>query len=178
MDFLSPAERSERMARIRGTDTQPELALRKELHRTGLRYRLHARNLPGKPDLVLPRHRAVVFVHGCFWHRHVGCAIAKTPKSNTAFWQEKFTRNVTRDRLVAQKLRADGWRVFVVWECELASGTKARHAAERLATSIRDHAQQAPPASGSLLEPPVVNDRATVARKKGKPLSNMRSVGT
>ena len=90
VDFLTTAQRSERMSRIRGKDSQPELALRRVLHRLGLRYRLHAKELPGKPDLVFPRHKAVVFVHGCFWHRHKGCNIATTPKSNTPFWVEKF----------------------------------------------------------------------------------------
>ncbi len=136
-DFLTPAQRSERMSRIRGRDTRPEVALRHELHRLGLRFRLHPRNLPGKPDIVLARHRAVVLVHGCFWHRHEGCPIATTPKSNTDFWRAKFARNVARDREVAQQLQAAGWRVFVIWECALSSGTKAREAATRLALAIR-----------------------------------------
>jgi len=107
-DFLSPAERSDRMSRIRGKDTQPELTLRKVLHRLGLRYRLHGAGLPGKPDLVFPRYRTVVFVHGCFWHRHDGCNIATTPKSNTPFWLEKFEKNVARDARVATQLEALG----------------------------------------------------------------------
>src|SRR5687767_4934683 len=96
-DFLTPSERSARMARIRSTNTSPELALRRALHQLGLRFRLHTAGLPGKPDLAFPRHKAVVLVHGCFWHRHHGCKIATTPKSNTAYWQEKFDRNVARD---------------------------------------------------------------------------------
>lgn len=125
-DFLSPAERSDRMSRIRGKDTQPELALRKILHKLGLRYRLHGAALPGKPDLVFPRYRTVVFVHGCFWHRHAGCNIASTPKSNTPFWLEKFEKNIARDARVAAQLEAEGWRVLVVWECELASMAKTQ----------------------------------------------------
>ncbi|MBY4731766.1 MULTISPECIES: very short patch repair endonuclease [Cupriavidus] len=136
-DFLSPAERSERMSRIRGKDTRPELALRKVLHALGLRYRLHGAGLPGKPDLVFPRQKAVVFVHGCFWHRHTGCNIATTPKSNTPFWMAKFEKNVARDERVSNELQALGWRVFVVWECELASGTKAHATGERIADQIR-----------------------------------------
>jgi DNA mismatch endonuclease (patch repair protein) len=136
-DFLSPAERSERMSRIRGKDSQPELALRRVLHRLGLRYRLHVPNMPGKPDLVFPRHKAVVFVHGCFWHRHAGCNIATIPKTNTPFWLEKFEKNVSRDARNAASLRDAGWRVFVVWECELASDAKAKAAGERLALLIR-----------------------------------------
>jgi len=131
-DFLTPAERSDRMSRIRGKDTQPELALRKVLHRLGLRYRLHGAGLPGKPDLVFPRYRTVVFVHGCFWHRHDGCNIATTPKSNTPFWLEKFKKNVTRDARVATQLEALGWRVFIVWECELGSAIKSKTTGERL----------------------------------------------
>ncbi|MBP0621996.1 very short patch repair endonuclease [Cupriavidus consociatus] len=137
VDFLSPADRSDRMSRIRGKDTQPELALRKVLHRLGLRYRLHGAGLPGKPDLVLPRYRTVVFVHGCFWHRHVGCKIATIPKSNTSFWIEKFERNVARDKRVSLSLREAGWTVLVVWECELASTEKANATGERLAAVIR-----------------------------------------
>lgn len=119
VDFLTPAQRSERMSRIRGKDSQPELALRRVLHRLGLRYRLHAKGLPGKPDLVFPRYKTVVFVHGCFWHRHDGCKIATIPKSNTPFWIEKFGKNVARDTRVGAELTALGWHVLVVWECEL-----------------------------------------------------------
>lgn len=138
VDFLSPLERSQRMARIRSSNTSPELALRRELHSLGLRFTLNNRKLPGKPDLVFPRHRAIVFVHGCFWHRHPGCNIATTPKSNTPFWQEKFDRNVARDSRVAAELTQLGWRVFVAWECGVQSGVRARETAERLARSIRD----------------------------------------
>ncbi|EPF1846521.1 TPA: very short patch repair endonuclease [Pseudomonas aeruginosa] len=136
-DFLSPAERSDRMSRIRGKDTQPELALRKVLHRLGLRYRLHGAGLPGKPDLVFPRYKTVVFVHGCFWHRHSGCKIATTPKSNTQFWQEKFEKNMARDAQKAIELQASGWTVLVVWECELASAKKAQATGERINETIR-----------------------------------------
>jgi DNA mismatch endonuclease (patch repair protein) len=109
------------MASIRSKDTVPELALRRGLHRLGMRFTLDNLGLPGKPDLVFPRYKAVVFVHGCFWHRHEGCNIATTPKSNTPFWQSKFDRNVARDRKVASELTESGWRVFVAWECELQS---------------------------------------------------------
>lgn len=135
-DFLSTSERSERMSRIRGKNTQPELALRKALHRLGLRYRLHGADLPGKPDLVFPRHKAVVLVHGCFWHRHSGCSIATTPKSNTAFWVEKFEKNIARDARVLAQLQTRGWKVFIAWECELSTPAKAARMAEQLATQI------------------------------------------
>lgn len=140
-DFLSPVERSERMSRIRGKNTQPELALRRVLHGLGLRYRLHGAGLPGKPDLVFPRYKAVVFVHGCFWHRHAGCSIATTPKSNTSFWVGKFEKNVARDARATAALRALGWKVFVTWECELASASKAQATGERLAQSLRGTAE-------------------------------------
>lgn len=126
------------MSRIRGKDTQPELALRKALHRLGLRYRLHGAGLPGKPDLVFPRYSTVVFVHGCFWHRHAGCKIASTPKSNMSFWLEKFEKNIARDARVAAQLEAKGWKVLVVWECELASKEKSQATGVRLQALIRD----------------------------------------
>ena len=131
-DFLTPAERSERMSRIHSKNTLPELTLRRLLHSLGYRYRLDVRELPGRPDIVLPKHRAAIFVHGCFWHRHKGCKIASTPKSNTSFWLEKFSRNVERDARVTRKLRRLGWRVFIVWECHLASDLKAALTATRL----------------------------------------------
>lgn len=152
VDFLTPEGRSERMRRIRGSDTSPELALRKVLHRLGLRFRLHAKDLPGRPDIVLPRHKAVVMVHGCFWHRHAGCKVATTPKSNTGFWTAKFDRNVARDAQASAALEAQGWRVFVAWECELHSKVRAEATGERLAREIRGHRppQDVPdsPASG------------------------------
>ncbi len=93
--------------------------VRSILHRMGLRFRLHDQKLPGRPDVVLARHGTVVFVHGCFWHRHKGCALASSPKSRRAFWQRKFASNVARDRKQARALRKAGWRVLVVWQCEL-----------------------------------------------------------
>lgn len=106
------------MSRIRGKDTRPELRVRSALHRLGYRFRLNRRDLPGKPDIVLPRHQTVIFVHGCFWHRHPGCRFAYTPKSRVEFWQTKFQRNVERHREVEEELQTLGWRVLVVWECE------------------------------------------------------------
>jgi len=137
-DLLTPVERSERMSRIRGKDTQPELALRKALHSLGLRYRLHAVDLIGKPDLVFPRYKTVVFVHGCFWHRHAGCRIASTPKTNTSYWIEKFNKNVLRDACVIAALESLGWKVIVVWECELNSYGKSLSTGKRLAEIIRN----------------------------------------
>lgn len=137
-DFLTSAERSERMSRIRGKDTRPELALRKVLHSLGLRYRLHGVSLIGKPDLVFPRYRTVIFVHGCFWHRHAGCSIATTPKTNTSFWIEKFNKNVNRDTRVISELENLGWKVIIVWECELNSYGKSLITGKRLAEIIRN----------------------------------------
>ena len=109
------------MSRIRGKNTKPELLLRSLLHRAGFRFRLHAGKLPGRPDIVLPKYRTVVFVHGCFWHRHEGCSNATMPKTRTDFWQEKFARTVERDLQKQRELEALGWRVLTVWECELRS---------------------------------------------------------
>lgn len=118
-DTLSKAARSRNMANIRGKNTGPERTVRSLLHRAGYRFRLNVSTLPGKPDIVLPRHRAVVFVHGCFWHRHKGCKGATTPKSHRKFWTEKFTRNVANDKKHLRQLRRLGWRVCIVWECQL-----------------------------------------------------------
>lgn len=118
MDVVDRATRSRMMSGIRGKNTKPELAVRSFLHRAGLRFRLHAA-LPGKPDLVFPRYRTVVFVHGCFWHRHEGCRYATTPASNPRFWQKKFATNVLRDEKVRQQLEELGWCVLVIWACQL-----------------------------------------------------------
>lgn len=124
------------MSRIRSENTKPEIALRRALHRLGLRYRLGGSGLPGRPDLVFPRHKAVVFVHGCFWHRHAGCKVASTPKSNSDFWSAKFQKNVERDSAVSSELKALGWKVLVVWECELSAKSRLEPTAVRLAEEI------------------------------------------
>lgn len=111
------------MAAIKGSNTKPELAIRKALHAAGLRYRLHAKKLPGKPDLVFPRHRAVVFVHGCFWHQH-DCHLFVWPATRQDFWREKIHRNVVNDDKAAVALLATGWRVATVWECALKGRTR------------------------------------------------------
>ena len=107
------------MRSIRGRDTKPELLLRSYLHSLGYRYRLHRKDLPGSPDLVLPRHSLVIFVHGCFWHRHEGCFYKTMPKTRQSFWMEKFLGNVRRDNRAYAELKRQGWRVMVVWECGL-----------------------------------------------------------
>lgn len=118
-DTVPTNVRSRMMSSIRSGDTQPEMKLRRALHSRGFRYRLHDPMLPGKPDLVFARHRAVLFVHGCFWHRHVGCRYATMPSSNVEFWRNKFEKNIARDKVSVHSLRAKGWRVGIVWECLL-----------------------------------------------------------
>ena len=120
MDTLTQEQRSALMARIRGVDTKPELFVRRALHGQGYRFRLHGRGLPGKPDIVFKKRKRAVFVHGCFWHRH-GCKRTTHPKSRQDYWQDKFAKNVARDRRNAALLADDGWDVFVAWECEVDS---------------------------------------------------------
>jgi DNA mismatch endonuclease (patch repair protein) len=132
-DIVDRATRSRMMSGIRGSNTKPELLVRRFLHSRGFRYRLHDRRLPGRPDIVLPKHRTVVEVRGCFWHQHAGCRFAATPKSNGHFWQRKFRENTERDARNEGKLREAGWRVLVVWECEAGDPTRLGE----LADSIR-----------------------------------------
>lgn len=118
-DIVDRKTRSRMMSGIRGSNTAPEIAVRKFLHSKGYRYRLHASDVPGRPDIVLRKLGSVVFVHGCFWHRHAGCRFAYTPKSNIAFWKKKFSSNVVRDQVVRRQLRRDGWRAHLIWECQV-----------------------------------------------------------
>ncbi len=117
-DIVDRQTRSHMMSAIKGKDTGPEMRVRAYLHAAGLRYRLHDRRLPGKPDLVFPQHRVVLLVHGCFWHRHPGCRLATIPSSNKEFWQKKFDVNVMRDRRNEEQLTRLGWHVIRIWECE------------------------------------------------------------
>jgi DNA mismatch endonuclease (patch repair protein) len=116
-DGVAP-ERSRLMARVKGKNTKPELIVRRGLHRLGYRFRLHRGDLPGRPDIVLPKYRTAIFVHGCFWHRHPGCSKASTPKTRADFWLDKFATNVARDGRNVEALEAGGWQVLIVWECE------------------------------------------------------------
>ena len=118
MDRYTKADRSRIMSRVRARDTQPELIVRSTLHRLGFRFRLHRSDLPGKPDIVLPKLRKVIFVHGCFWHQHQGCSRAKRPQTNRAFWNAKLDRNIARDLENYAALICQDWESLVVWECE------------------------------------------------------------
>ncbi|TXF99578.1 very short patch repair endonuclease [Massilia arenae] len=126
MDVVDAATRSRMMSGIRSANTKPEMIVRRYLHARGFRYRLHVRALPGSPDLVLPKYKVAVFVHGCFWHRHEGCRYATTPASNADRWKLKFDSNTARDARNASMLTAAGWRIIVVWECELKRDPEER----------------------------------------------------
>jgi DNA mismatch endonuclease (patch repair protein) len=117
-DRLTPERRSWNMSKIRSQNTNPELLVRSLLHSMGYRFRLHRKDLPGSPDIVLPRYQTVILVHGCFWHRHSGCRFAYMPKSRIEFWQKKFAENLRRDTNAKRRLRQIGWQVVVVWECQ------------------------------------------------------------
>ena len=118
MDKYTIEKRSWIMSRIKGKDTTPEKTVRSMLHRMGFRFRLHKRDLPGSPDIAMPRHNTVIFVHGCFWHCHPGCKDSGIPKTNTIFWQNKLGKNVERDKKNIENLKYLGWNVVVIWECE------------------------------------------------------------
>ena len=132
-DSLSPAQRSERMRLVKAKDTSPELRVRSAVHRLGMRYGLHARDLPGKPDLVFRKRRIALFVHGCFWHRHAdrSCRLARMPKSRVDFWLNKLEANRLRDTKHEQLLRKLGWRVIIIWECETVNAARLKSAISR-----------------------------------------------
>jgi DNA mismatch endonuclease (patch repair protein) len=125
------------MGLVRAKDTKPELAVRRLVHTSGYRYRLHGRSLPGRPDMVFASRRKIIFVHGCFWHRHLGCAKATTPKANAAFWLAKFRANRQRDRQIERRLISAGWGVVTVWECELKDPAKLKRRLIRELESAR-----------------------------------------
>ena len=112
-------QRSRNMSAIKSKNTKPEIKVRKVLHSMGYRFRLHRKDLPGKPDLVLPKYKTVIFVHGCFWHRHKNCKYASTPKTRQEFWEAKFRENINRDKLNQENLSSKGWKIIIVWECEI-----------------------------------------------------------
>ena len=136
-DVLTPEQRRLNMSRIRGRDTKPEMLIRRGLHAKGLRFRLHRRDLPGRPDLVFPQHKACLFVHGCFWHGH-DCPLFQLPDTRRDFWRAKIDRNRERDRQAMDALRQSGWRVLVIWECALRGPARrsAEHVLDRCAGFI------------------------------------------
>lgn len=133
-DKITAAVRSANMSRIRSKDTRPELKVRSTLHRLGFRFRVHRKDLPGRPDIVLPRYRTAIFVNGCFWHRHADCREASRPKTNSEFWESKIARTVERDLDNYADLAASGWQVVVLWECELE---KATNVTDFVATKLK-----------------------------------------
>ncbi|WP_436914154.1 very short patch repair endonuclease [Acinetobacter schindleri] len=135
VDIVDPSTRSRMMAGIKGRNTKPELLIRHLLHRKGFRYRIHVKDLPGKPDIVLPKYRSVIFVHGCFWHGHQGCHLFRLPATRTEFWQEKILRNQTNDHRAVELLLASNWRVCIVWECSIRG---ARKDPEKVVNTIID----------------------------------------
>ena len=140
VDVVDSATRSRMMSGIKGRNTKPELLIRSHLHRQGFRFRLHARELPGKPDIVFPRYHAVIFVHGCFWHGH-DCSLFKWPSTRTEFWREKIERNRMNDQKKRDALLASGWRVGIVWECAIRnSGKNIEYVVQRLAAWLRSNA--------------------------------------
>ncbi|CAM2934590.1 TPA: very short patch repair endonuclease [Legionella pneumophila] len=118
-DKITPEHRSRNMAAIKNKNTRPELEIRSYLFKNGFRYRLHRKDLPGKPDLTLTKYKTVIFINGCFWHRHTGCKLAYTPKSNIEFWEQKFHKNVENDLKKLKQLEMQGWKVIIIWECEI-----------------------------------------------------------
>lgn len=136
-DKISPERRSLNMAAIKSRNTKPEIAVRKLLHASGFRFRLHRKDLPGRPDIVLPRYKTAVFVHGCFWHQHEGCKLASKPSSRQEYWKAKFDRNAERDKNSFRTLTELGWQVVVIWECEVRKN--ADEVVQRLAKLLSDH---------------------------------------
>jgi DNA mismatch endonuclease, patch repair protein len=152
MDRLTPQKRSAVMAKIKGTDTRPEIAVRQIAHGMGLRFRLHRRDLPGTPDLVFPNRKAVVFVHGCFWHQHWGCPKATIPRARPEFWGPKLARNVERDAESIVSLQKCGWKVLIIWECQTRDLDFVRESLHRFFPS---HPPTSRPAASKLKLPSV-----------------------
>ena len=142
MDNKTKAERSLNMSRIQAKDTKPELTIRRLLFADGFRYRIHVKTLPGTPDLVLPKYRAVIFVHGCFWHGHDGCKYAKLPTTHVEFWRDKISKNKERDQRVRQELVSGGWRVLTIWTCSINNQAKVKETYTQVKGWILNKAEQ------------------------------------
>lgn len=138
-DVLTKEQRHLNMSRIRSKNTKPEELVRKFLFNNGFRYRKNDNRYPGKPDIVLPKYKTIVFIHGCFWHQHQGCKAARIPDTNAAFWKDKFTRNILRDQQEQNELRNEGWYVIVIWECEISTIKKREQRLNELVYDIRHH---------------------------------------
>jgi len=130
-DVFTKSQRSRVMSRIKGRNTKPEIFVRSLIHRMGFRFRLHRRDLPGTPDIVLPRHHKIIFVHGCFWHGHRNCKRATRPTTNVEFWNKKIDKNIERDDHVMDDLQKGGWKVLVVWQCEIINSDELQRKLER-----------------------------------------------
>jgi DNA mismatch endonuclease Vsr len=135
-DIFSPSKRSELMSKIKGKETKPEILVRKYLFSKGFRYRKNVRKLPGTPDIVLTRYRTIIFIHGCFWHLHQGCKDGHLPSSNASYWKEKLSKNVERDQKNMSLLSSLGWKVIVIWECELKTAVLRNSRLEQLMLEI------------------------------------------
>lgn len=136
MDIFSKSKRSDVMSKISGKDTKPEILVRKYLFSKGFRYRKNAKDLPGKPDIVLPKYKAIIFVHGCFWHGHEDCKKSNLPTTNTEFWREKIGKNIERDKFNLINLNNKGWKVIIVWQCELKNAAVIDNRLMKLTTEI------------------------------------------
>lgn len=139
VDVLTRSQRHLNMSHIRSNNTRPEERVRKYLFANGFRYRKNDKRYPGKPDIVLPKYKTIVFVHGCFWHQHPGCKAARIPDTNSEFWKEKFARNVVRDQKEQDELRRAGWHVIIIWECELSTIAKREQRLCELVEEIMYH---------------------------------------
>ena len=137
MDRITQDQRIHLMSQVRAKDTKPELVVRSFLHRNGLRFRLHVKSLPGTPDVVLPKHKTVIDIRGCFWHRHPGCKKTTTPSTHVDFWQKKFTDNIARDQRIEAELRRLGWHIIVIWECEVINGSFRQRIEKELPTHTK-----------------------------------------
>lgn len=138
VDFMTREQRSKAMSAVRATETQIEKILRSELHRRGYRFRKNVKTLPGHPDIVLPKYRCVIFVHGCFWHHHKNCKRSKLPTTRPAFWTKKIEENVRRDRRQLSRLRSDGWQVIVIWECQIKRAIREEKLLDKLTSKVEE----------------------------------------